>query len=72
MSYFDYRFKFTDLSRALGMLVALRTAGVLGAGELPDNMLGDPRNAAGVIQMPKRAATFCFTVSIAAVEAFPA
>jgi hypothetical protein len=43
-SYADYRFHFPtpDLARAVGAFSALRTAGLLGAGDLPDNMLGAP------------------------------
>jgi hypothetical protein len=46
----DYRFKFplTGLSLALEALAALRAANIITSGKLPDNMLGTPRDAAGV------------------------
>jgi hypothetical protein len=45
--YFDYRFKFTDLTKALGAMQELRTVGILSATGLPENMLGDARDATG-------------------------
>lgn len=47
--YIDYRFKFTDLAVSLGAMAQLRAAGILSATGLPENMLGDPRNANGDI-----------------------
>lgn len=46
---YDYRFKFAtaDLALALGALSALREAGTLANGGLPDNMIGDPMDATG-------------------------
>lgn len=47
MSYIDYRFKFADLPMALSAMQELRTIGILSSAGLPQNMLGDPRDAAG-------------------------
>jgi len=57
--YFDYRFRFTDLARALGAIAALRTAGILSAGELPANMLGTQRDAAGKWTADSDKVAFC-------------
>lgn len=46
-AYFDYRFKFADLSRALLGFAPLRVAGILPLDGIPQNMLGDPRDATG-------------------------
>lgn len=46
-SYTDYTFKFSDLTKALQAFAALRTAGILGQGDVPENMLGDPRDSTG-------------------------
>jgi hypothetical protein len=48
MEYYDYLFDFpaTGLSDALQALAALRQAGILDS-QLPQNMLGDPRDANG-------------------------
>ena len=47
MTYTDYRFKFSDLTTGLNALSALATAGLLDPDGLPENMLGDPRDAEG-------------------------
>jgi hypothetical protein len=46
---FDHRFKFTlaSLPQALTALTALRQIGLVGAGDIPQNMLGDPRDTQG-------------------------
>lgn len=46
-AYFDYRFKFSDLPRALEALAALRAAGIMGHETIPQNMLGEPRDSSG-------------------------
>lgn len=48
-TYMDYRFKFpiTGLAKALEAMAELRTAGLLGKGNLPQNMLGDLRDTSG-------------------------
>lgn len=50
-AYYDYRLKFpvTGLATALQAIAALQSAGLLGAGDIPDNMLGDPRDNSGAI-----------------------
>lgn len=57
--YYDYDLQFPvdQLPRALEALAALRTAGVLAAGALPENMLGSPRDDAGNI-VPQDQATW--------------
>lgn len=47
--FHDYRFRFAvgDLATALQALDALRAAGTIADGSLPDNMLGDPMDASG-------------------------
>lgn len=40
--YTDYLFSAPNLSDIAAALVALRSAGLVGAGDVPDNMLGDP------------------------------
>lgn len=48
-TYTDYRYKFpiSGLSQALQAMAQLRTAGLLGKGDLPQNMLGDLRDTSG-------------------------
>lgn len=48
--FYDYRFKFAadSLPDALEALEALRAAGTIADGSLPDNMLGDPMDAGGL------------------------
>jgi hypothetical protein len=51
-TWYDYRLMFpvAGLAQALTFLAAVRTAGFMGGtGALPDNMLGDPRDASGNI-----------------------
>jgi hypothetical protein len=43
LGYTDYLFKTPSLPTATGALAALVAAGVLAAGEVPQNMLGDPQ-----------------------------
>ncbi len=49
-TYQDYRYRFrlAQIATALGVLPALRTAGLLG-GDMPANMLGDPLDATGTV-----------------------
>jgi len=48
---FDYRFKFplASLSQALTAIAALRQFGLIGTGDIPQNMLGDARAADGSV-----------------------
>jgi hypothetical protein len=47
--YYDYLFKFplASLTTALEALTALRSANIIVDGDIPTNMLGDPRDASG-------------------------
>ena len=42
VEYTDYLFSAPNLNDIAAALVALRDAGLVGAGDVPDNMLGDP------------------------------
>lgn len=56
-TYYDYRYKFpatqAALTKALGGFAALQAAALLGAGDIPTNMLGDPRDSTGAINRDK-------------------
>jgi len=58
-TYYDYRFRFTDLVRALQAIQALRNGGLLPPQGLPTNMLGDPRNASGDYEPDPALVAFC-------------
>lgn len=51
MTYFDYRLKFpvVGLPTALSALAALKASGVMVGEDVPQNMLGSPRDAAGSV-----------------------
>jgi hypothetical protein len=55
MTYNDFIFKFpiSGLSSALQAMQELRIIGLLGAGALPDNMLGDYRDDTGSVCDPQ-------------------
>lgn len=51
MTYFDYRLKFpvVGLPTALSAIAALKASGVMVGEDVPQNMLGSPRDAAGSV-----------------------
>jgi hypothetical protein len=62
--YTDHLFRATDLPHVLAALDALRTAGVLGADDGPDNMLGDAvANENGVVTARARQGRAAMTIT---------